>query len=267
MNEKNLEYLGKQIKFTGFGEEHQSELKDKMQKQPLEFTIFHQATFGNDNAIAALQFKKSNEQEMYFFNSYNLTLKNGQHPDPLKQTFYINNKDSNITLKEAYNLMSGRAVEKELTPKEGEKYKAWLQLDFKDTDKNGNYKMKQYHQNYGYDLAETLAKHPIKELIVPEDKQRLVESLQRGNRQSVTINIQGQDNKVFIEASPQFKSLNFYDNKQQRLKTDKLYETNAPEQSVKETKKQNQKQSVGGADDGPAPKGEKKSRSKKLSIS
>ncbi|MDQ2719360.1 MAG: hypothetical protein M3Z26_06305 [Bacteroidota bacterium] len=30
--------------------------------------------------------------------------------------------------------------------------------------------------------------------------------------------------------------LNFYDNKQQRLKTDKLYETHAPEQSAKEAK-------------------------------
>jgi hypothetical protein len=267
MNEKNLEYLSKQIKFTGFGEEHQSELKDKMGKQLPEFTIFHQAAFGNDNATAALQFKKSNEQDMYFFNNYNLTLKNGQQSDPLKQTFYVNNKDSNITLKEAYNLMSGRAIQKELTPKEGEKYKAWLQLDFKDTDKNGNYKMKQFHQNYGYDLAETLAKHPIKELADPQDKQRLIESLQRGNRQSVTINIDGQDKKVFIEATPQFKSLNFYDNNQQRLKTDRLYETNAPEQSMKQAKKQNQKQSGGDMDDGPGPKGEKKSRKKKLSIS
>jgi len=267
MKNENLDYLTKQIKFTGFGEEHQAELKEKMQKQLPEFTIFHKAAFGNDNAIAALQFKKSNEQDMYFFNSYNLSVKNGQQTDPLKQTFYINNKDSNITLKEAYNLMSGRAVQKELTHKDGEKYKAWVQLDFKETDKNGNYKMKQFHQNYGYDLAQTLAKHPIKELAEPQDKQRLIESLQRGNRQSVSINIHGQDRKVFIEAVPQFKSLNFYDNNQQRLKTDRLYESNTPRQTLKQGKKENQKQTGDDLDDGAGPKGQKKTRGKKLSVS
>jgi len=240
MNNENLEFLSQQIKFTGFGEEHRAELKEKMQSQQPEFTIFHQAAFGNDSAIASLQFKKSNEQDMYFFNSYNLTVKNGRLRDPLKQSFYIN-KDNNITLKEAYNLLSGRAVQKELTPKEGEKYKAWVQLDFKETDKYGNYKMKQFHENYGYDLAEALAKHPIKELADPQDKKRLIESLQRGNRQSVTINIQGQDKKVFIEAVPQFKSLNFYDDKQQRLKTDRLYESNTSEQSVKHGEKRKSK--------------------------
>ena len=268
MDDKNFEYLSKQVKFSGFGEDHQTELKEKMQKQMPEFTIFHQADFGKDSTAAALQFKKSNEHDMYFFNSYNLSLKNGQHPDPLKQTFYISNKQDNITLKEAYNLMSGRAVHKELTPKEGEKYKAWMQLDFKEMDKNGNYKMKQFHQNYGYDLAATLAKHPIKELTDGQDKSRLLESLQRGNRQSVTININGQEKKVFIEAAPQFKSLNFYDSNQQRLKTDRLYESNLPQQSVKqEVKKENQKQAAGDVGEGPAQQSVKKSRRNKQSIS
>jgi len=227
-----------------------------------------QAGFGNDSTVAALQFKKSNERDMYFFNNYNLSVKNDQHPDPLKQTFYISNKEDNITLKEAYNLMSGRAVHKELTPKEGEKYKAWIQLDFKEMDKHDNYKMKQFHQNYGYDLAATLAKHPIKELADGQDKTRLLESLQRGNRQSVTININGQEKKVFIEAAPQFKSLNFYNSNQQRLKTDRLYESNLRQQSVKqEVKKENQKQAAGDAGEGPAQQNAKKSRRNKQSIS
>ncbi len=70
--------------------------RENAKKLP-EFTISHQAAFDNDNLIGALQFKKYNEQEMYFFNSYNLTLKNGQHQESFKQTFYISNEDS-ITL-------------------------------------------------------------------------------------------------------------------------------------------------------------------------
>lgn len=36
--------------------------------------------------------------------------------------------------------MSGRAVNKDLTNKEGKIYNAWLQMDFKQTDNAGNFK-------------------------------------------------------------------------------------------------------------------------------
>src|ERR1044071_3286238 len=117
---------------------------------------------------------------MYFFNSYQLNLKQENTSDIMKQTFYIN-KGNNITLKEAYNLMNGRAVNKDLTSKEGQVYNAWIQMDFKQTENNGNYKLKQFHQNYGYNLVNALAKYPIKELSNEQDKTRLVESLQKGN--------------------------------------------------------------------------------------
>ena len=51
--------------------------------------------------------------------------------------------------------MSGRAINKDLTTKEGQLYNAWMQMDFKETDKNGNYQLKQYHTNYGYDLEKS----------------------------------------------------------------------------------------------------------------
>src|ERR1044071_10399868 len=100
---------------------------------------------------------------MYFFNSYQLNLKQENTSDIMKQTFYIN-KGNNITLKEAYNLMNGRAINKDLTNKEGQVYNAWVQMDFKETDKNGNYQLKHYHQNYGFDLEKELTKYSIKEL-------------------------------------------------------------------------------------------------------
>ena len=56
---------------------------------------------------------------MYFFNRYNLALQNANFPDPVKQTFYLNKGQDNITLKEAYNLMNGRSVLKELSTKKG----------------------------------------------------------------------------------------------------------------------------------------------------
>lgn len=265
MIENNYDYLSKQIKFTGFGEDHKETLKQKMTEGQPDFMLTHKQDFGSDSTVATLQFKKSEETGMYFFNRYNLMLQNKQHPDAIKQTFYINPKEESITLKEAYNLMSGRAVHKELANKEGEKYKAWIQLDFKETDKHGNYVSKQFHQNYGYDLQAVLAKHPIKELASETDKTRLMESLERGNRQSVTLEINGKEQKVFIEAAPQFKSLNFYETSGQRIRTDKLYENNSQEQTEKQDKKQSQKQTAGD-DDGEPETGQKKTKRKRQSI-
>ncbi|SDW13471.1 hypothetical protein SAMN05444410_101314 [Hydrobacter penzbergensis] len=216
MNQKNFEYLRDQVKFTGFGEGLENELKEKMQKQTPEFQLTHNTKFGNDDVKASLHFKKSDQTDMYFFNRYQVSLTPEGSKDRMEQTFYIN-KEGSITLKEAYNLMNGRAVNKDLTNKEGQVYNAWMQMDFKQTDNNGNYKLKQYHQNYGYDLVSALEKHPIKELTNEQDKTRLVESLHKGNRQSVTFVQNGTEQKHFIEANPQFKTINVYDSNIQRL--------------------------------------------------
>lgn len=266
MNEKNFDYLKDQVKYTGFGDALENDLKAKLQKGSPEFQIYHSTKFGNDTATATLHFKKSDQSDMYFFNKYDLTLKQESSPDIMKQTFYIN-KSNNITLKEAYNLMSGRAINKDLTNKEGQVYNAWMQMDFKETDKNGNYQLKHHHSNYGFDLGKELAKHPIKELTNEQDRTRLIESLQKGNRQSVTFMKDGNEQKVFVEANPRFKSLNVYDSNMQRVHSQSQKEKNVPEQSVKqETKKERQKQGEDDGEDIPKTK-HKRSRKKGQSIS
>jgi hypothetical protein len=266
MNPKNFEFLRDQVKFTGFGDALENELKEKVQKQTSEFQLYHNAKFGNDVATATLHFKKSEQSDMYFFNRYDLTLKQESNPDMMKQTFYIN-KGSNITLKEAFNLMSGRAVNKDLTNKEGQVYNAWVQMDFKETDKNGNYQLKHFHQNYGFDLEKELVKHPIKELAGEQEKARLIESLQKGNRQAVTFLKEGAEQRVYIEANPRFKTINVYDSSMQRIHSQSQKEKNAPEQSVKqEAKKESRKQGADEGDGFDQPK-QKRSRKKGQSIS
>jgi hypothetical protein len=268
MNEKNYDYLKDQLKYTGFGEGLQKELKEKIEKQTPEFTLFHQQDFGKDNTVASLLFRKSNESDMYFFNRYDMLLKKDNSPDKMKQSFFINKKESNITLKEAYNLMNGRAVQKELATKEGQKYNAWLQLYFKTIDKNGNYEMKRFHENYGYNLEQTLDKLPLKELTIEADKTRLTESLQRGNRQTATLQQEGKEQKVFIEAAPQFKTLNIYDTNMQRINAQNLLEKKEEKQELKSSKKAAQKSSKGLKDEEEKPKQTKVKSSKKgLSIS
>lgn len=265
MNEKNFEYLKDQIKYTGFGDALENELKAKMQKEEPNFTLTHNTQYGNDTTVATLNFKKSKESDMYFFNSYKVELQKENSKEALEQTFYIN-KGSNITMKEAYNLMEGRSVNKDLTNKEGEMYNAWVQMDFKQSDINGNFKLNQYHQNYGYDLEVTLAKHPIKELENPKYKEDLMDSLKKGNLQSATFLKAGNEFKQYIEASPQFKTINVYDGNMQRIDNRKSKEEKQSETESKSTRKDN-KQSQNTDDDGPEIPKEAKKRRKSQSNS
>ena len=134
--------------------------------------------------------------------------------------------------------MSGRAIYKEaLLNKDKQEYKAWLQLDFKVTDKQGNYKLHPYNEKYGFELEKALNVHSIKEMNDATSKERLMESLMRGNRQSVTMTVQGSDRKLYIEAAPRFKSLNIYDETGMlRLKAEDLHVKQTA--SVKEEVKQ-----------------------------
>jgi hypothetical protein len=243
MNEKNLEYLANQLKYTGFGESLQEKLKENISKQVPEFVLYHQAEFGKDSVAATLHFRKSPETDMYFFNRYNVLLKSEQHPDPIKQTFYMANKEDNITFKEGYNLLNGRAVQKTLTNKAGEKAEGWLQLDFKELDKQGNYKLRSFYPSYGYDLAKVVEQLPLKELERPESKAALMESLQRGNRQAVTIDVDGSSKRFFIEAAPQYKQLNWYDERQTRMKTPSLNQSSSQEIDTKNDMKKKEERS------------------------
>lgn len=263
MNQKNFEYLRDQVKYTGFGEGLEKELKEKMEKQTPEFTLTHQGNFGNDMTASVLNFKRSAQSDMYFFNSYKMSLKKEDKPEIMSQTFYIN-KSNNITMKEAYNLMSGRAVNKDLTNKEGQIYNAWIQMDFNQTTPNGNYKLKQYHQNYGFDIENALSAHPIKEFKHNEYKADLVGSLKKGNRQSATFINDGMEQKYHIEANPKFKTINIYDSNMQRLNTRQSKKEQQSEGETHTVKQQNRKEKQAADDDEPEmPKQAKKKRRKK----
>lgn len=217
MNEKNVEYLKDQLKYTGFGDAMENVLRENIARGNPEFKLDYEMKYANDTALAALNFKKSEQTDMYFFNSYDMKIQKEGQSEELSQTFYIN-RDNNITAKEAYNLMEGRSVNKDLKNKEGEVYNCWIKMDFKEAaDEKGNFKLNHYHQNYGYDLEASLSKHSIKELETPKYKEDLMNSLKKGNIQSVTFVIAGEERKQFVEANPHFKTVNVYDGAMKRI--------------------------------------------------
>jgi hypothetical protein len=215
MNQENYEFLKNQVKYSGFGEGLDEVLKESIQKQQPEFTLNASHTFGKDDVTAKLYFRKPEGSDHYFFNKYDISA--GSEFDATNaQTFYIG-KENNFTLKEAFNLISGRAVNKDMINREQQPYNAWVQLDFHNTDDNGKFKMKYFNENYGYDLNDAISKHPLKELENPEEKASLIESLKKGNRQSVTFVFDGVEKKQYLAANPQYKSVTVYDSNFKRV--------------------------------------------------
>lgn len=211
MTQENLEYLQKQLLFADFGEGLNTALERAMKEGSENFQLQASHTFGKDQMSAVLYFAKSKQEgkDMYFFNKYDATL-TGQNLS-VSQTFFINNKGQSISFREAGNLLNGRSVFKEVTPKEGEKYKAWLKLNFSDRTEDGNAKMQYFNQNYGFDLKDAVGRLPLKEFSDPEKMEKLYASLQRGDLVTATLLKNGNEVAVQLTTDPKYKTMKMYD--------------------------------------------------------
>jgi len=213
MKDESLAFLRGDLRYLGF--ERRVYLSEQLDKELAtdhkEFRLTAETFFDEDHRLElTLHFRRSDNLEMCFLNKYEARLDPGKEPDKERfQTFYVN-KGKGVTLKEAYNLLQGRAVNKDLTNAEGQKYNAWIQLNFEEKDGTGNYKVRQYRQQYGYDLEKTLEKYPILELNNEELKANLLRSLKRGNMHPVSFGKIAKVEKMLIEANPQFKTINIH---------------------------------------------------------
>jgi hypothetical protein len=239
MEEKAMTFNENQLKRTGFAEAFTPVLKLQMERGLPEIAHPFKKEYGGDRVEATLHLKKSASSDFYFLNKFDLQLQKDGQANAIQQTFYLTQRnkgndsedgskqrlENKYTLKEGYNLLAGRPVFKDLVNQEGKEYQAWVRLNFKNTLNNGNFEMKQYHTNYGFDLEKTLSNYPIKELANPQYKASLMDSLQRGNLQKATfVGPDGKEEKLFISPNITFGSLNVYDQNKQRLPTETLVE-------------------------------------------
>ncbi len=208
MNQENLKFLQDRLFYLGTEKKLYPELEKNMAEGKPEFQLAFSNHYEKDKLTASLQFRKSDTGDMYFLNRYQATLQKPAQ-ESKSQLFYLDN-GKGVTMKEAYNLLEGRSVNKDLKTRDGVKYNAWLKLDFDNKDANGNAKLLQYHKNYGYDLNQELARLPIFPM-QPDDLKQLVSSLERGNVQEVRLHeIEGRPS-VWLAANPQFKTINLFD--------------------------------------------------------
>jgi len=254
MTEQNYENLERQLFYTGFSEVSKEELKNQMATGKEEFQLLHQKEYGTDKVSAHLNIKLS-EKGNYYFHSYDLSLKKQGEEHPVSRTFKINYGNT-YTLKEAYNMLDGRSVNKDFLPRQKKDengvfqplekdengrlktYNAWAYLDMTEKDKDGDFLVK---KKFNYDLEEALSKHPIKEMGFDQSRSELIESLKKGNRQMVTTMRDGREEKMYFEAAPRSGSVNIYDS---NMKKELLSLAKRPEQSVSEEKKLSKKEGI-----------------------
>jgi len=251
MNTQNLEFLKKSLLNLGFGEKVNEQLEKNINKKVPEFNLTAQHEFNQKKVDYILHFKAGENQEMYFFNKFDATLNKGKEKE-MNQTFYIN-KGNGVTAKEAFNLMEGRAVHKQLFNKDGEKYQAWVQLDNDNLTQNGSKEIKKFNENYGFDLEGVLSGKGIKEMATAEGQENLFRSLKKGNVQQVTVEHNGGEKKYFIAASPQYKTIDLFDQQQKKIKREELLNS---EQKTSNKQKKGEQQK----EDAPAKKQTRKNK-------
>jgi len=238
MDERALAFNEGQLKRVGFAEAFTSDLQKKMEEGMAVIQHSFHKQYEGDEVAATLHLKKSPTSDYYFLNKFDLELQKEGQAESIKQTFYLTKKlsseeegrqksklENKYTLKEAYNLLDGRPVFKNLVNGDGKQCQAWVKLNFKNKLNNGNFEMKQYTANYGFDLETVLKKYPIKELLNPGYKQSLMDSLHRGNLQKVSfVGSDGKEEKLYISPHISFGVLNVYDLNKQKLTTEMLVE-------------------------------------------
>jgi len=214
MNENNLKFLKDNLEKLGFGTQLNDPLEKLIITQQPDIVLKCEAERLGEKVDYELHFRKSSSSDMYFFNRYTAGIDKGE--ESRVQSFNISGVN-NVHAGEAFNLIAGRPVQKELYTQDGERYEAWLKLDFSSQEKYG-FKMESFSNKYGFDLEKTLEKFPIKELDHPEYKAQLLSELKAGDLVTVHMQKEGQDIPVRIEPNLRWRTLVLRDTDGKSLK-------------------------------------------------
>jgi hypothetical protein len=211
MNVQNLYVLEEAVSNLGLTDCHSlfQELKQLITPQLLKFEIETVILYDDCKMEIKLCFTRSLNSDVYSFSKLDCFLRYGVDTlEDRAQSFYRIHFIP--TIKEAYNLLQGRAVNKDVKSPSGEKYNAWIELNFYEKDLHGNHKLYYYRSKNRYDLAKTLELYPIREILDEEFKASLVIALKAGDSCLVTLDRSRKSERVCIEANPRLKTINIY---------------------------------------------------------
>lgn len=169
--------------FTGLDERLSREIRANQTSISLPVTVQVSET---ERLRYELHISKE-EGKGYDLNDIKATLM-GTQANTRKSILYSSVSDD-LSMKQAYNLLSGRAIEKS---------DAWVMLDMNDRDADGNIKPKVFNRDYGLSIEKIVEQSGIKGIDDPIRKRELLDHLRQGDCVKVTVG----KTLVEIEANP-----------------------------------------------------------------
>lgn len=208
---KNNQSLSDNLKRTGFKDLY-NRVERHMKLGHNKFTVPISYYLNEKEQINhSLDFIK-NEQGYYDFNGFKSNLRN--HNNGENRDYYFNIDEVKIfNAEQAYELLSGRAV---LTAG------TWKQFDLNQKEDNGNYRLKEFPEVYGYSIEKNVSELSLK-ISNQLEMKLLIDSLKDGRREEATLTKEGSEKKVFIEANPQNKCLNIYNENLRKVSVESLF--------------------------------------------
>lgn len=203
----NSQALHQEVQRTGFPDLSVKIDEQIMQKQqqfsiPVSYYLNDKERVDHELSFVKDQFGQ------YHFEGYKTALYNEAKPDEKRQQYFSMRHEHIVNTTEAYNLLSGRCIQNGGT---------WLQLNLNDKDQHGHFRVKQFHSDYGYDLDNALQQLPLKELQNAGETGKLNDALKNGEKSSVSFVRDGNEQRFYIEANPQFKTVNIYDEHSRKI--------------------------------------------------
>ncbi|RBQ08976.1 hypothetical protein [Pedobacter miscanthi] len=221
MNEENLRHLQANLEYLGFGKKLNTSLRYCIEFGLPRFrmTLNLKMPVPNpknwpdheDFIEYQLEISKDSDNDKYSFIWYDLYLSKAIKPyEMINQRFFINN-GKGITATESYNMLSGRAVNKDVMLKNGRTANLWLKLSFTEYLAVNGYAIRSYGGNYKFNLAAAVDRFIFPEMEEEGLKNRLMKSLKRGDLQRMCFFTSGREVQGFITVDPQFETIEFYD--------------------------------------------------------
>src|SRR5258706_4009429 len=131
----NLQYLQNRLYYLGFGDQLNSKLeaavKEKQDRFQIDDTRESKSLQGSKTIDFKIDFSKGNQpgrdgNDIYFLNRYTATLNDPKDSEKSRTHTFLVENGKGVSTKEAFNLLDGRPVKKELKKSNVEKFTTWL---------------------------------------------------------------------------------------------------------------------------------------------
>ncbi len=176
-----------------------------------KFSVIDKGKVGDIEYRATLNFERPGGTKRVDFKDFILTVRPTGRRTPFSQAFPIKHK-SDFTIREAFNLMNGRYVSKEMMQGENKTHKPWLKMDFSNVDDSLNHPITEVIPPEGFDLMKELVRFPIVNFNPNSNGRELVKDLERGDLRPVTLKLNGWLEEFSLAANPEAGGLDVYKN-------------------------------------------------------